>query len=677
MSSNTLIWIILSGILALFLALFQYWYQSKKRSFVFKVLAVLRFFTIFSILLLLVNPKVENERFYNEKPKLVVVADNSSSVSFLNQQQTVSNLIKSLKSNTALNNKFDLDFFAFGDDIKMTDSLNFDKSQTNISQALKELNDIYKSDIAPTILISDGNQTYGSDFTFESLKYKQPIFPIIIGDTTIYADLKLQQLNVNKYAFYKNKFPIEAIITYNGDVSVSSNFQILNGNTVVWSQNIQLDKIKNSEVLNITLPANQIGLFTYKAKIVPLDNEKNIINNVKDFAIEVVNEKSNIAIVSDYLHPDLGMFKKSIESNEQRSAKILKTNEFISQINDFQMVILYQPNNKFRTVFEALQTNPLNRFIIAGTKTDWNFLNGITSHYKHDINSQTEDYLPISNANFSEFIVPDLEFETFPPLKGKFGNVTFSSPYQTILYKQIGSVTTNQPLLATLDQNGMRQAILFGEDIWRWRAQSYLNNESFQEFDDFTGKLIQYLASKKRKERLNVEFESFYNGNTAVIISAQYFNKTYEFDNRENLIIQIKDDVSGETQSFPFVLKNKSYEVDLSNLKASDYSFTVTATNSNISKSGKFKILAYNIEEQFLNANVLKMKTTASNTNGAMYFPDNMTQLIDDLIEDSRFVVIEKSTKNTVSLINWKYLLALIALCLASEWFIRKYNGLI
>ena len=71
------------------------------------------------------------------------------------------------------------------------------------------------------------------------------------------------------------------------------------------------------------------------------------------------------------------------------------------------------------------------------------------------------------------------------------------------------------------------------------------------------------------------------------------------------------------------------------------------------------------------------MKTTASNTNGAMYFPDNMTQLIDDLIEDTRFVVIEKSTKNTVSLINWKYLLALIALCLASEWFIRKYNGLI
>jgi hypothetical protein len=30
-----------------------------------------------------------------------------------------------------------------------------------------------------------------------------------------------------------------------------------------------------------------------------------------------------------------------------------------------------------------------------------------------------------------------------------------------------------------------------------------------------------------------------------------------------------------------------------------------------------------------------------------------------------------------VPLIDWKYLLAIIALALAAEWFIRKYNGLI
>ncbi len=677
MGLSTLLWIILSGIIALLLALFQYWYQSKKRSITFKLLAFLRFATIFMILLLLINPKVEKETFYNEKPKLVVAVDNSSSISFLNQEDTISQIIEAFKGHKDLNDKFDIDFFAFSDDVVMSDSLDYSGGQTNVSNAFRKLQDIYKSDIAPTILLSDGNQTYGSDYEYESLKYKQPIFSITIGDTTAHADLKLQQLNVNKYAFYKNKFPVEAILTYNGDTEITTAFKILNGNTTVWSQNITFDKTNNSKVVNLTLPANQVGLFTYKAMVDPLEGEKNTINNVKDFAIEVVNEKSNIAIVSDFIHPDLGMLKKSVESNEQRTATILDINEFVSKATDFQMVILYQPNNKFRPVFDALNANPMNRFVIAGTKTDWNLLNNITNEYKHDINSQVEDYLAISNTNYSEFIVPDLDFQSFPPLKGKFGNLNISVPFQSILNKQIGSVVTDHVLLATFEQNASRQAILLGEDIWRWRAQSYLNKESFNEFDDFIGKIIQYLASKKRKERLNVEFESFYNGSTNVIINAQYFNKNYEFDNRESLSIIVTDDVSGDTQTFPFVLKNNNYEVDLSSLKASDYSFTVKATNSNISKSGKFKILAYNIEEQFLNANVSKLKTIASNTNGSLYFPDKTTNLIDNLLSDTRFAIIEKSTKNTVSLINWKYLLALIALCLASEWFIRKYNGLI
>ena len=38
---------------------------------------------------------------------------------------------------------------------------------------------------------------------------------------------------------------------------------------------------------------------------------------------------------------------------------------------------------------------------------------------------------------------------------------------------------------------------------------------------------------------------------------------------------------------------------------------------------------------------------------------------------------IQKESKNVIPLIDWKYLLALIVMALASEWFIRKFNGLI
>jgi hypothetical protein len=40
------------------------------------------------------------------------------------------------------------------------------------------------------------------------------VFPVVLGDTTKLLDLKINQLNVNKYAFYRNKFPVEVFLQY-------------------------------------------------------------------------------------------------------------------------------------------------------------------------------------------------------------------------------------------------------------------------------------------------------------------------------------------------------------------------------------------------------------------------------------------------------------------------------
>ena len=328
-------------------------------------------------------------------------------------------------------------------------------------------------------------------------------------------------------------------------------------------------------------------------------------------------------------------------------------------------------------MFEALSTQNKNRLIISGTKTDLNFLNAINKNFNSEITNQTEDYQAELNLNFSPFIIDDIDFESFPPLKSNFGGVTFSIPFETILNKTRGGIATKEPLLAAYETNGRREAVLFGENIWQWRAQSFLNNKSFNAFDDFVSKLVQYLASNKRRNRLNIEHESFYNGNTDVIIKAQLFNKNYEFDTRETLNIIVKDNISNEEKTFPLILKNNNYQVNLNNLKPSEYSFTVKASNENISKSGSFQILEYHVEQQFLNANVTKLQRLATNSGGESYFVNKTEALASSLLNDNRFVAIQKSNKNTIPLIDWKYLLVLIALSLAIEWFLRKYNGLI
>ena len=238
-------------------------------------------------------------------------------------------------------------------------------------------------------------------------------------------------------------------------------------------------------------------------------------------------------------------------------------------------------------------------------------------------------------------------------------------------------IASESALLATIEIDGTRHAIWDGEDLWKWRSQSYRETQSFEDFDTFIGKMVQYLGSNKRRSRLEVSSSSFYYNNNPIKISAQYFDKSFVFDPRAELTITVVDTNTKKSTVYPLLLKNNFYEVGLNSLEAGSYSYTISVKDQQIARSGNFTILEFNIEQQFLNADVSKLNTMASQSNGNSYFVSNYKTLIDDLAKDERYKPIQKSSKNSVSLIDWKYLLVLIALTLAIEWFMRKYNGLI
>lgn len=676
MSSQTLLYIILSGIIALLVALFQYKYKSKHKGKRTLVFTFLRFLSVFAILLLLINPKFTQTKVYNEKPTLVVAVDNSNSIAHLNQSENALRTLNFLKDNPELNTNFNVEVFTFDDNVQQSDSILFKSKGSNIDKALRQFSEIYKNDVAPVVLISDGNQTFGNDFSVSNT-YTQPVYPVVLGDTTRYTDIKIQQLNVNKYAFLKNKFPVEAILVYQGSESIRSKFTVRQGNNVVYSKILDFSKSNTSRIINFTLAANSVGVKPYTAKLQTLPNEKNTVNNTKNFAVEVIDQKTKIALVSDFPHPDVGAFKKSIESNEQRSVEIIDPYRILDKINDFQLVILYQPNNKFKRLYELLDIENKNRFTVIGTKTALNFINTTSKKFTIAATGQSEDFQASLNLNFAPFLIEDINFESFPPLKGPFGDVNFTVPFEMVLEKNVLGISKNSPLLATFENNTKREAVLFGENIWQWRAQSFLNETSFNPFDDFIGKMVQYLASSQRKNRLTVDYESFYTGNTNIILKAQAFDKNYQFDERQSLELILENTVSKEKSTVPFVLKNNNYQVDLSGLKPSKYNFTVRSKDDNISKSGRFEVLEYNIEAQFLNADVTKLNQLAANTNGKSFFANDLASLSSQLLADERYKPIQKSNKNTVPLIDWKYLLGLIVFTLSAEWFLRKYNGLI
>ncbi|MBU2929063.1 VWA domain-containing protein [Winogradskyella psychrotolerans] len=677
MDKLTIIYITIAAITALLLALFQYLYKSKLKSRLKYVLVALRSVSIVGILLLLINPKFESYTYFNEKPTLVVAVDNSESVSYLKQDVKAREVVAALQTNSELKDRFDIQAYSFGKSVSTLDTLSFNERQSNLALALKQFEEVYANETAPIVILSDGNQTYGSDYSYIAKGVKQPIYPIILGDSTVYSDLSIKQLNVNRYVYLKNKFPVEIIANYSGNEAISSELKIWSGNTVVFRKTLQFDASKSSEIISTALMANSVGVKTYRVELVALDSEKNKVNNIKNFGVEVIDQKTNVALVYERLHPDLGALKKAIESNEQRSVSILKPKDVISKLKDFQLVILYQPNNNFNSVLKEIKEQKINTFIISGETTSWNLLNQTQDYFKQTITNQTENFQPSLNRNYGTFIVENLDFNSFPPLKSEFGALNISVPHETLLYKSVNGITTEDILLATFEADGSKHAILNGEDIWRWRAQSFINTNSFNNFDEFINKFVQYLSSNKKRKRINIDYKSFYNGNDDVIISAQYFNKNFEFDNSALLSIVLKNTDDATVKEVPLLLNNGNYTVDLSGIHSGLYDFTIKHNSESVSASGSFQVLDFNVEQQFLNADISKLKSIANYSDGSAYFTTQTQELINTLLSDNRFRTIQKSTKNIVPLIDWKYLLGLIVLSLFIEWFIRKYNGLI
>lgn len=670
MSSTTIFYILIALFISLSVAFFQYYYKAKKKTKVIALLFVLKAISLFCIGLLFINPSINTVVTKNIKPVLAVLVDNSLSTTYFNETKKAQKILTTIEENPAVQQKFNVQYFSFGNTVNVLDSLPFSETQTDISKAIFTVNELYKDNNLATVLITDGNQTKGNDYQF--LNNKSKIFPVVLGDTIQYQDVQLSQLNVNKYSYIDNKFPVEALVYYEGKKEINTTFSIRKKGKKVFSKKITLSPDKPTETIITNITSNAKGLHYYQASVSKITNEKNTKNNSKSFSVDVIDEQTKVLVLSSFLHPDLGAIKKSIESNKQRKVTIAMIDDKTVNFNEYQFFVFYQPNVYFKSVFEKVKANFL---VVTGTKTDWNFVNSLTLGISKKAINQKEFYAPVYNDGFSTFYQEDIGFNQFPPLQDKFGELTTSADLQSILYQKFAGVETTSPLLATIEKNNNKHGFLLGEGIWKWRAASFLKEQSFQKFDAFFSNLTQYLASTKKRQRLEINAERLYAANEPITISAFYVDKNYQFDARASLELTLINTVTKVQQKIPMSLVNNSYQVSVEGLNPGGYSYKVSVINQNIQRSKTFKMSDYQIEEQFTNANVLKLTSLAQKSKGSVFYPNQTSTLLKNIQDDSSYVTTQTSSVEQHNLIDWKWILCLVIALLSAEWFIRKYFG--
>jgi len=416
-----------------------------------------------------------------------------------------------------------------------------------------------------------------------------------------------------------------------------------------------------------------VGMQLYKARLIPFKGERNLQNNNYNFGVEILDEQTEVAIVYKVLHPDLGMFKRSIESNKQRKASLIPINEFDAASIDASVVLLYQPDGSFESAMKVLEEKELNYLLVTGSHTDWNFLNTIQNKFSKKNSGIVENVFTVYQNDFDLFYTEDLGYENFPPLSGFFGEIDFAGNYEVLLSQRINDVNTGFPLLAAFSENNTKRIVLFGENIWKWRAQSFSTEKSFEKFDQFFNTLMQFLQLSNRNQNMDLFYEPVYNANEPIKIQVKNYDSNLNVELNSNLILRLNDSVGG----IPFYVKNNIYEVEINNLTAGRYKFTVEELGTDEKQYGTFLVVPFSSEQESQSPNINDLQRLARQSKGMEFYEDQFEEMKIELLKNPAFKTVQKERNNLISLIDWKWLLGLIVLSLSLEWLLRKYRGMI
>lgn len=657
-------------LLAGLIVYYQYFYK-KKPTRDSAILAFLRFVSVLGVLVLLINPKFEQKVSEVVKPKLLLGTDNSASIIHSNSSEKLKDVRQQFLMDAELHQRFDMSDYLFGSGIDADTLLSFKEEQTNIFKAVQDLEALAEAQKSAIVLLTDGHQTFGRNYAY--MATKSPVFPIVIGDTLENPDISISRINVNAYATLENNFPVEIFLNSNASNNLRSRLIVERNGYELYSSQVTFSKEDNSKRITFYLPADSIGMQLYRARLLPFKDEREVRNNSKNFGVEVLDEKTEVAVVYGVLHPDLGMIKRSIESNKQRKATLIHINEYEKNIDQYTLYVLYQPNMSFTSLFEQIEEEEQNYLLITGMHTDWNFLNNIQKSFSKEVTGEVEEYFPAYQEDFNTFYTEDIDFKSFPPLQGQFGDVTINSDHQVMINQRINDVLTNAPLLAIIENNALKRVALFGENIWKWRSHSFELTDSFDKFDTFFNSLIQFLQLADRDKDMELFYKPVYHAKEAIRIQVKNYDSNLNIELNSKLVLRLNDSLN----EIPFYIKNNSYEVQMNSLDPGVYRFEVKELGSNKAQKGSFIVEAFSLEEGSSRPNSQDLKLLAQNTGGSLFYQDQFQEVKTDLLNNSEFRSTQIERNKMISLIDWRWLLGLIVLSLSLEWLLRKYRGMI
>ncbi len=640
------------------------------------------------LVILFFNPYIKIKKRTTEPSTIILAQDNSTSLILTKDSSFYKNkyplILDSLSDK--LSKKHIVDKYLFGNETKEFDSIDYHDYYTDISDILKKIKkNYYKKNVGAVILLSDGicNKSYSPEQDIES--YPFPIYTVTLGDTTNYPDFYIKDILYNKTAPTNTIIPIRLVANANNCRNENMNIKLLVDNEIIEEKEIPVNSNRFSCTVDFNIKSEDKGVKQIDIQINSTKNEITTNNNNKRFFIDIINKQYKALFYAKSPHPDLGSLRNILGDNFE--IEMIFSNEELPNINNYDIIFLHQiPHlgmENYADLHHKLKDNkntPI--FHILGENTDIENFNSIQSSIelrKGAVNSILE-IKPYHNNTFGLFNIDNElvnAINKFPPLSLPHLEFYHKTNQDIILNMNINDVLTQSPLMTfCTDNNGRKNAFLFGTGIWRWKLYDFHNNNGYDNFEELFSKSVKYLLTEKDKE-LIINHKDEYLNNENIIFTADLKNPSQELINEPDLRIHIINRHSKKIYEYDFSKNNKSYHLNINSLPEGIYTFTAEAQygNTKYSENGNFSVVCIGAEAQDLVANSQRMKLLSTLTTGKNFNVNELNELAECIEKDERITSIMREETNYKDLINMKLIFFVILSLVSIEWFLRKMFG--
>ncbi len=565
-----------------------------------------------------------------------------------------------------------------GNPIAKVDSLKFDQNATDLSRQLNNIKRDYDNyNVGGMVLLSDG--IFNQGYSPLAISTKYPIYTIGIGDTSKIKDLAIIKVAHNATVFEGNSLMLEIHSLNTGYEHISTELKIRSKGKLVSSKKVDfnLNQLLNKTIISVPIAGS--GKQSLRIELTPVDGEFTQLNNTKTIYFDVIDAQKRILIVASSPHPDIKAIKSSIERNEYYNVELVYG---LPKTLDYDLIIAHQyPGSQTSNQDkQSFINSDVPKWMIIGQGSNTRFLQAnLPFPISGSGFSKSDLVKPIVNTSFDYFKVSDgfvSWASDLPPITTPYG-ISSNDPLSTVLlYQQIGSVATQNPLLFFSKHKESSLGVLLGTNSWKWKLDEYRLSQSHQYFNELISKTVQYLSADTRKKRFYVAPQKVvYEKGEIVLFETQEYNALFEQITGNKVDLEVKGE-GGEAKTFSYVPLSLNSVYKVRNLEEGVYSFTArTKIEEKVYLSkGQFIIKSLDLEHLNPKADFDLLHKIAVKSKGEFYAFANINDF-NNKIEELEPVSTIHSTQKEEPLLNLKWIFGLLIVIASTEWFLRKFYG--